>query len=394
MTSGTLLAWKKKPGDLVRRGDIVAEVDTDKGVIDVEIFSTGVLEQLLVEPGNTVAVGTVLAIVRESDATGMDAGAAAGRTAPLPATVGSTEATASVRALPRDSPPVPAIRCAISPAARRRARELKVDPETVTGTGRGGAITIEDIERAAKSSPIAPIAPMPPPDSAPPARDMDRSRRMRQAIAAAMSRSKREIPHYYLSTTIDFHKANTWLTRENAVRPLADRLLHGVVLLKATAIALREVPELNATWNGDRPVPSPDIHLGVAISLRQGGLIAPALHHADRLTLTELMRKFRDLVQRARSGALRGSELSDATITVTNLGDQGVESAFGVIYPPQVAIVGFGKLLERPWVVDGQIVVRPVINATLSADHRVSDGHRGGLLLNAISRLLQEPEQL
>jgi pyruvate dehydrogenase E2 component (dihydrolipoamide acetyltransferase) len=217
---------------------------------------------------------------------------------------------------------------------------------------------------------------------------------MRQTIAAAMARSKREIPHYYLSTIIDMGRAITWLKEENLKRPVTDRLLYGVLLIKAVALALRQVPELNALWKDNAAVQSPDIHVGVAISLRQGGLVAPAIHHTDRQSLGELMRSFQDVVKRARAGTLRSSELSDPTITVTSLGEQGVETVFGVIYPPQVALVGFGKLADRPWVFDGQVVSRPVVTATLSADHRVTDGHRGGLFLSAVDRLLQEPGQL
>jgi pyruvate dehydrogenase E2 component (dihydrolipoamide acetyltransferase) len=217
---------------------------------------------------------------------------------------------------------------------------------------------------------------------------------MRQAIGAAMTRSKREIPHYYLSTTIDLQAAQTWLAARNAERPVTERLLPSVLFLKAVALALREVPELNSLWAADRPQPSPHVHLGVAISLRGGGLVAPAIHDADRKTLDELMSDLRDLVSRARAGTLRSSEMSDATITVTNLGDQGAEAVFGVIYPPQVAIVGSGRVVERPWVVGGQVVPRPVVTATLSADHRASDGHRGGLFLAAVDRLLQSPEKL
>jgi pyruvate dehydrogenase E2 component (dihydrolipoamide acetyltransferase) len=160
------------------------------------------------------------------------------------------------------------------------------------------------------------------------------------------------------------------------------------------ALALKEVPELNSVWRGSEAVRSEPIHVGVAISLRGGGLVAPALHDTAGQSLGDLMRQLRDLVQRARSGGLRSSELSDSTITVTSLGEQGVETVFGVIFPPQVAIVGFGKLVERPWAVDGQLVARPVVTATLSADHRVSDGHRGGLFLAAVDRLLQAPALL
>jgi pyruvate dehydrogenase E2 component (dihydrolipoamide acetyltransferase) len=217
---------------------------------------------------------------------------------------------------------------------------------------------------------------------------------MRQTIGAAMARSKREIPHYYLGTTVDMHRAVAWLSEENLGRAVPDRLLAGVLLIKAVALALREVPELNGFWKDGKAVPSPAIHVGTAIALRGGGLVAPALHDTDRSSLDELMRKLRDLVKRARAGGLRSSELSDPTITVTSLGDQGVETVFGIVYPPQVAIVGFGTLVERPWCVHGQVVARPVITVTLAADHRVTDGHRGARFLAAVDRLLQEPAQL
>jgi pyruvate dehydrogenase E2 component (dihydrolipoamide acetyltransferase) len=217
---------------------------------------------------------------------------------------------------------------------------------------------------------------------------------MRQAIAAAMSRATREIPHYHLSTTIDMKAALDWLTRANESRSVTDRLLYGVLLLKATALALREVPELNAFWQQDRPVIQTAIHLGVAIAMRGGGLIAPALHDADQKSVTELMREMRDLVARVRTGGLRSSELADSTITVTSLGEQGVEAVYGVIYPPQVALVGFGKVVERPWCANGQIVTRPVLTATLAGDHRATDGHRGSVFLATVERLLQEPEKL
>jgi pyruvate dehydrogenase E2 component (dihydrolipoamide acetyltransferase) len=217
---------------------------------------------------------------------------------------------------------------------------------------------------------------------------------MRQTIAAAMTRSKREIPHYYLSTAIDMSRAIAWLNDQNLKRPVTDRLIYGVLLVKAVALALRQIPELNALWVGEKLVLKEEIHVGVAISLRQGGLVAPALRHTDRQSLDDLMRNFLDLVKRARAGSLRSSEISDPTITVTSLGDQGVETVFGIIYPPQVAIVGFGRIADRPWSVEGKIISRPVITSTLSGDHRVSDGHRGGLFLAAVDRLLQEPEQL
>jgi pyruvate dehydrogenase E2 component (dihydrolipoamide acetyltransferase) len=217
---------------------------------------------------------------------------------------------------------------------------------------------------------------------------------MRRAIGAAMSRSKREIPHYYVADTVDLGAAAAWPARVNAARPAADRLLTGVLLLKAAALALREVPELNAVWRDGTPVVGPSVHLGVAVSLRGGGLVAPALHDADRRSLDDLMRGFRDLVARARTGGLRSSELSDPTAAVTSLGDQGAECVLGIIHPPQTAMIGFGRVVERPWVAEGKIVVRPVVAASLAADHRVTDGRDGSNFLAAVGRLLQEPERL
>jgi pyruvate dehydrogenase E2 component (dihydrolipoamide acetyltransferase) len=244
------------------------------------------------------------------------------------------------------------------------------------------------------STDIERLAAVPTPAPAPrPARGLDLAE-MRRAIAAAMAQSKREIPHYYLSTTIDLTRAQAYLQAVNAERQPADRLLLSVLQLKAVALALRRMPEFNGFHTEDGFQPGTGIHIGTAIAIRGGGLATPAIHDTDRLSLDLLMAHLRDLVARTRVGRLRGSELSDATITVTSLGDRGVESVFGVIYPPQVAIVGFGRPVERPWVADGQIAIRPLITTTLAADHQVSDGHKGGLFIAEIDRLLQEPEKL
>lgn len=376
MSAGTLVEWRKQPGDALKRGDTIAVVETDKGLIDIEVFAPGVLEKIVVPPGATVPTGTVLAIIRDE----RPAAAPAPVAPPPPAPVVAPAPAAVVPAA------APSGRLRISPLAKKRAAELGIDAASVRGTGPGGSVRREDIEQAAAARAATPAAK--------PRAPLDRQARARQAIGAAMARSKREIPHYYLATTIDMHRAMTWLAEENLKRPVPDRLLYGVLLIKAVALALRDVPELNSVWRGSEPVRSDTVHAGVAISLRGGGLVAPALHDTAGQSLGDLMRRFRDLVQRARSGGLRSSELSDPTITVTSLGEQGVESVFGIIFPPQVAIVGFGKIVERPWAVGGQVVVRPLVTATLSADHRVSDGHRGGIFLAAVDRLLQEPGRL
>jgi pyruvate dehydrogenase E2 component (dihydrolipoamide acetyltransferase) len=372
MDAGTLVEWLKHPGDAVHRGDVVAVVDTQKGAIEIEVFEDGFLAQIVVEPGAKVPVGTVLAQIRGAHA----------QPSPAPAAAAPPASAAPAMAA-ETAPPAPS-RARVSPIARKLAADLGVDLARVTGTGVQGSITREDVERAAAGRQAA----------AQPAAPVDRAAAMRAAIAAAMAKSKREIPHYYLSTTIDMSAALAWLRAENEKRPMTERLLPAVLLIKAVALALRDVPELNGTWvdNGFRR--GSGIHVGCAISLRGGGLVAPALHDADRSTLPALMRSFQNLVARARSGQLRSSELADPTITVSNLGDQGVESAFGIIYPPQVAIVGFGRISTRPWVVSERLEARPLATVTLSADHRATDGHRGGMFLTAVDRLLQGPEKL
>ena len=217
---------------------------------------------------------------------------------------------------------------------------------------------------------------------------VDQNAAMRQAIGRLMARSKREIPHYYLQEDVELTAALGWLQHRNEQAAVDARILPAALLYKAVALAAAAMPELNGHWIDERFVAGSGVHLGVAISLRGGGLVAPAVHDADRLSLVELMGVLRDVTARARGGRLRGSEMTDATITVTNLGDRGVRSVFGVIYPPQVALVGFGKISDRVWDVDDGIGIRPAVTATLSADHRATDGHIGARFLADVARRL------
>jgi pyruvate dehydrogenase E2 component (dihydrolipoamide acetyltransferase) len=209
-----------------------------------------------------------------------------------------------------------------------------------------------------------------------------------------MARSKREVPHVYLSTTIDLTPALTWLTAENGRRSVAERLLPAVLFIKAVGRACAEVPDVNGFWTDHGFAAGSGVHVGCAIALRGGGLVAPALHDVETKSLEVVGREFADLVNRARAGALRSSEMSDATITVTNLGELGVESAYAIIYPPQVAIVGIGRIVERPWVVEGRIEPRSVVTISVSADHRAVDGRGAGVFLTAVERWLQAPATL
>lgn len=396
METGKLVEWLVAPGQPVQRGDIVALVETQKGLFEIEAFEDGIMGEPLVRAGQTVPVGTVLAMISSGTE-------AAARTR-----VQAEPPVAPAAAFPAKSPVVPPAaaplagspsRIACSPSARRLALELDVDLATVRGTGPGGAIQRSDIEEAAsaRESGAPPVVAPEKPVAAAPIQPMDAgtsAARMRQAIAAAVSRSNREIPHYYLETEIDLSRPLQWLAAENQKRSIQERVLPVALLLKAVAKALRDVPELNGYWLEDRLQVKAEIHIGFAVALRQGGLISPALHQVDRLSIGELMRAMADLIERTRAGRLRGSEVTDATVSVTNLGDRGVKTVHGVIYPPQVALVGFGRIAERPWAEGGMLGVRPCVTATLAADHRATDGHQGALFLEALNRHLQLPEGL
>ncbi len=384
-----LVEWLVKPGDEVQRGQVVAVVETQKGAVDVEIWEAGTVDKLVVETGRKVPVGELLALLRIAGETA----AAIPETPETPGMPGVTriETAPAIAALHAETAPVSmaaSVRLRVSPSARKLAEELGVDIASVQTAEPGAVISRADIERAAQTktkttSPAITKATAP-----------DWHAQMRIAIAAAMSCSKREIPHYYLATDIDMSAVSAWLAAENLKRDVAQRLLPVIPCMKAVALALCEVPELNGFWIDGALRPSAAVHLGMAIAMRGGGLVAPAIHDADKKSLDQLMADLRDLITRVRSGRLRSSEMSDPTVTFTNLGEQGVEGVFGVIYPPQVAIIGLGKITERPWVEDGAVVVRTVATVTLAADHRASDGHRGGLFLAALGRLLQEPERL
>jgi pyruvate dehydrogenase E2 component (dihydrolipoamide acetyltransferase) len=412
MEAGTLVEWLVKPGDRVKRGDIVAVVETQKGAVEIEVYEEGEIARLLVEIGQTVPVGTPLAEIASAVA---ERGAQA-RERPAPAVeppAKAAEAAASPASRAPGPPPAPRDRTEpaatvahegqsaqageappASPAARVRAQEAGVALDEIAGSGPNGAVLLRDVEavltgRGAKAERPTAVAP------AKQARATSADPlAMRAAIAAAMSRSKREIPHYYLAHEVDLHAATDWLAATNADRPPERRLVMGLLLVRATALAARRTQQVNGHYVDGAHQPSEAVHAGVAVALRGGGLVAPALHHADSLGLDELMEGMRDLVTRARTGRLRSSELADPTVTVSSLGDRGVDAMQGVIFPPQVALVGFGTPVRRAVVRGDAVVPSITITATLAADHRVSDGRTGARFLADLADLLQHPEEL
>lgn len=434
MDEAMLVAWLVAPGDIVERGQVIAEVETDKGIIEIECWEEGYVDELLLEPSPTkLSVGTPIALLRSIDDSAPARRAGAHDGAIIDA-ADPVEATDETEAIGTDGEDEALAAPRISPPIRHLAHELGVDISRLEPTGDRGEITRDDVRSASvpmsapnerpRATPRArqvamergidllavapsrrdgliveedlPAASEKPADATVelPINERDRGQAMRGAIARSMERSKREIPHYYLGTQIDLAAMMSWIEEANDDRSLTKRILPAALLLRAVALALREVPDFNGHWIDGAFRPSQDIHLGVAVSLRTGGLVAPAIVNADRLDLDEMMVSLTDLVARARSGRLRSSEMSDATITVTSLGDRGVDIVFPIIVPPQVAMVGFGRIAQRPVVVDESVVVHTVVDASLTADHRVTDGHRGGLFLLAIDRLLQEPDKL
>ena len=413
MDEGTLIEWLVKPGDAVRKGQVVAVIDTAKSAIDVEVFESGTVAELLVEPGTLVPVGTPLARIDSEEGA-----PEAAPTKPVPAT--------HRRRAPALTPPI-----------RHLLHQYGLAPEEVHGTGKDGRITRKDVLAAAGESSAggartvthhAPtIEPAPVPASRPRitprarrlARELgidvatlvsgegvvtsavveaapvknDRTAAMRKATAALMGRAAREIPHYYVAQTFDLTTTLDWLKQTNAPRKPRERILPAALFLRATVLAAQAVPELNGHWT-EQFTPADGVDLGVAVATRAGGLVTPRIVGAQDFDLAGLMAHLTDLVKRAKAGRLRATELQPGSITVSSLADGGPDALFGVIYPPQVALVGIGAVAQRPWVLDGDLAVRSTVTVTLAADHRASDGRTGARFLAAMGDVLTRPEEL
>lgn len=383
MEAGTLVEWIKKPGDRVNRGDIIAEVDTQKGLIEIEVFDEGVITELLIKEGTKVPVGTIMALIEQKESVETKK-----ETAPEPAELQPAEErlAPAVQELKAEDRKIKA-----SPLARRIAAENNIDLSQITGTGENGAISREDVEKVIarqKEPTTAEIS-----QSGITERSGSQLESIRAAIAAAMSRSNREIPHYYLEKSVDMTKALEWLRDANSRRTVRERLLPVALLIKAAAQSLTEVPELNAYWE-NKLLLKKEINIGFVVSLRSGGLLIPGIRQADLKSTDEIMQALNDIIPRARSLKLRSSDLSDSTITITNIGEGGAETIFGVIYPPQVAIIGFGSILEQPFAEKGMMGIRPVLQVTLAGDHRATDGLTGSRFLTVLNKHLQNPELL
>ena len=411
MTEGTILRWLKHDGDPVERGEIIAEIETDKANVEIEAFESGVFRKTLAAEGDVIPVGGIIAIIADAKDDISKYTAAPANAGAAPATVGAQPAApAAATVRPSELAPATAIdtrkdrssdlsalgerstspasttRLRVSPVARNLADERNVDLRQVRGTGPDGRIIRRDVEAAIASAPAAK------PPSPPTTNDQRPTTpsRMRQAIARRMSQSKREAPHYYLLLDIDMTDAVELRRQLNETLPDGARVSINDLIVRACALALQRHPEFNTTIAGDEITRHDAQHVCIAIAMDEG-LIAPAILDAGAKTLVQIAADARDLAERAKRGNLKPREITDGTFCVTNLGAYGVETLIGIIQPPQTAILGVGTVTPRPSVRDNAIAIRQLMKVALSADHRVTDGAQGAQFLAEIKRLLEHP---
>ncbi len=414
MEEGKILHWLKKEGDQVSRGEMLAEVETDKVNIEIEAFAGGVLRKILIPEGSSARIGAPIAVIGSPDE-------------PLPAEVGGDGAGRGVagqeipgqgvlpgqgQALSLQSgvapgqgqalPLQPKGRIFISPIARKIAREHQLDYSTLRGTGPNGRIIKMDVEAALgqrqQAVPVAPAAPVAEPEPVPAVSEGEEVveiplTAMRRTIARRLSQSMQAAPHFYMTSMIDTGKLGFLRKQINeyaASDPSPVKVSFTDLIVKAVALALVRVPQVNVSFAEDRILQKKQVNIGIAVALEQG-LIVPVLRNANKLGILDIARESRRLAEAAREGKLRPEDFSGGTFTVSNLGMFDVESFTAVINPPESAILAVGAIIPTPAVVDGQIVVRERMKVTLSSDHRAIDGAIAARFLQEVKRLLEEP---
>lgn len=389
MDVGSVIEWFVSPGDTVARGDAVALVATEKADIDVEIWQSGTITELLLEVGREVPVGTPMLRISAPAPAGAPSPAPTPLPSPAPAPPGPPPRIQPIDTSTRRLGSPDRGRRPASPLARTLAAQHDVDLVELVGSGPRGAVLAGDVEAAlvAAASDAAPSATD---ASAPVVRHPDG---MRRAIAERMTKANRDIPHYHLGTDVDMGPGLAWLEQHNETRSIRDRVLPIALFVKATAQAAARHGELNGSWTENGFVANDTVDIAIAVSLRSGGLVTPTVRDADQLGLDETMAVIADMVAGARSGSLRSRWMAPAGITVTSLGDRGAQWVQGVIFPPQVALVGFGRIHDRPWALDDVVVVRPVVSVSLAGDHRATDGAAGSRFLSTLTRRLESPEE-
>ena len=448
MQQGTVVRWHKQEGDAVARGDVLADIETDKATVEFEAFVSGVLRKIVAQEGIAIPVGDLIAVITGPDEAlpeGLLSGRGSGNKDDAPVGNGATSVAAQPVSTVASAPPAasPGGEVRASPIARRLAREQGIDLAVVTGTGPGGRIVEKDVlnhtDTGAQTSPVAtaaaevrasPIArrlareggielalvtgtgpggriveqdvlnnleaaSQPSSDAASESaqpEQVDLSR-MRQTIAKVTSDSKRDTPHFYVSSEVDMTKATEMRGDLNEVLASESRVSVNDLVVKACAMALQKFPKFNAFYQGGHLQMNPDINIGIAIAL-ESGLIVPGINGCQAKSLVEIAAASRDLIARAHSGTLRNEEYSGTTFSVSNLGMFDVDSFTAIIYPPHAAILAVGRVKEQAVARDGQVTVAQIMTATLSVDHRVADGAEAARFIMEIKGLLEKPAAL
>ena len=394
MQEGTVVKWRKTEGDEVTRGEVIAEIETDKAVVEMEAYASGILKKLVVEEGQTVPVGTLIAIITapNEDLPSLD-GMNIGAVDPQPITGSDIQSadTAVSQSEPGTTDTKKSSQSSAeprsSPIARRLAKELGIDLSNISGTGPGGRITEADINAHsdASSTPASPVV-------------SDRIERlplskMRQAIANSTIRSKRDAPHFYVTMEIDMGKSIDMRREMNNDLPKGVRISVNDLIIKACALAIVKFPNFNASYQDNQLIKSPNINIGLAIALEQGLIIA-SIPRCENKGLVDIAQASKDLIERANDGTLKADEYTGSTFTISNLGMYDVDSFSAIIYPPNAAVVAVGAVKDSAVVREREVVVAKMMKATISVDHRVVDGAEAAQFLREVKKLLQNPDSL
>ncbi len=402
MREGTLIRWVKNEGDSVNKGDVLAEIETDKATVEVEASAEGIVRKLLVNQGDIVPVGTAMAIIGGAD-----------EKIDLPAGGDSAPATASVQqaAAPAGSPEPAPVASAIpssdeegrvkaSPLARKLATEKQVNLAAVQGTGPGGRIVRKDIESAlgGSSAPVMAAKPSAAPAYAPVVAvsredEIIQTTKLRQAIGRRLVESKQNLPHFYVTHEYKMEALMEMRKQINAYLPDNEKISVNDFIVKAVALTLRQFPNLNASLDGDKIVRKGHINVSVAVTV-EGGLLTVVVKDADQKGLRQISAEVKAMAGRVREGKVKPEDVDGSTFSTSNLGMYDVEDFIAIINPPEAAILSISSAREVPVVENGQVVPGWRMKATISVDHRVSDGAEAAQFMQALAGFLENPVRM
>ena len=412
MTEGKVARWLKQEGDRIEKGQVIAEIETEKATVEIEATVSGILRKIAVQAGETVAVGTVIGIIAGEDERPAEAQKARAPSPPPAPSAGEgrqrpgerrqeaederqkaeerREGAGKRREGPEEAeegPPERRIKA--SPVARKMAEEAGIDLARITGSGPGGRIMERDVQAAVEAGPSREE----PAPAEPPEGEVVPLNRMRRAIARRMAESKANAPHFYVTVEVNMDEALKIRNQLNELAPDAEKISVNDLIVAAAARALKRFPNLNASYRDGSLLKRSRINIGIAVAL-ENGLIPPVLRDADRKTLKEIAAESKALGERARAGRLRSDDLGSGTFTISNLGMFDVDEFIAIINPPEAAILAVGAVTRRPVATDGEVRIAAMMKATLSVDHRVADGAEAGRFMQALKKLLENPLHL